>query len=112
MKDFQENIVSAFNQNKGNVFMYENDAAKLKILFVGNSITKHSPKADIGWYNDCGMAASSVEKDYVHLLVKKVMQYDPNVSYGIAQVAQYERTFFENAAKDEIIRRRQIRMLI
>lgn len=47
------------------------------------------------------MAASSVEKDYVHLLVKKVMQYDPNVSYGIAQVAQYERTFFEKAAKDD-----------
>lgn len=45
MKDFQENIVSAFNQNKGNVFMYENDAAKLKILFVGNSITKHSPQS-------------------------------------------------------------------
>lgn len=101
MKDFQENIVPAFNQNKGNVFMYENDAAKLKILFVGNSITKHSPKADIGWYNDCGMAASSVEKDYVHLLVKKVMQYDPNVSYGIAQVAQYERTFFEKSASDD-----------
>ena len=101
MKDFQENIVPAFNQNKGNVFMYENDAAKLKILFVGNSITKHSPKADIGWYNDCGMAASSVEKDYVHLLVKKVMQYDPNVSYGIAQVAQSERTFFEKSASDD-----------
>ena len=28
-----------------------------KILFVGNSITKHAPKADINWLNDCGMAA-------------------------------------------------------
>lgn len=101
MKDFQENIVPAFNQNKGNLFLYENNKAKIKILFVGNSITKHAPKADIGWYNDCGMAASSVDKDYVHLVVKNIMQYDPNVSYGIAQVAQYERTFFEKQAKDE-----------
>ena len=101
MKNFQENIVPAFNQNKGDVFLYDNELAKLKILFVGNSITKHAPKADIGWYNDCGMAASSADKDYVHLLVKKLMKYDENVSYGIAQVAQYERTFFEKTAKDD-----------
>ena len=101
MEKFQENIVPAFNQNKGDVFLYDNELAKLKILFVGNSITKHAPKADIGWYNDCGMAASSADKDYVHLLVKKLMKYDENVSYGIAQVAQYERTFFEKTAKDD-----------
>lgn len=101
MKDLQENIVPAFNQNDGNIFLYENQNSKIKILFVGNSITKHSPKADIGWHNDCGMAASSVDKDYVHLLIKKIMQYDPNVSFGIAQVAEFERTFFEKSASDD-----------
>ena len=39
-------------------------------LFVGNSLTKCRPKPDIGWTNDCGMAASASENDYVHLLMK------------------------------------------
>ena len=96
MQNFQENIVPSLGQNSQDVFIYNNQNSKLRILFVGNSITKHAPKPSIGWNRDCGMAASSIEHDYVHLIVKKIMdQYDKNVSYGIAQVAQYERTFFE-----------------
>ena len=95
MKDFQENIVPALAQNSENVFIYNNENSKLKILFVGNSITKHAPKPSIGWTNDCGMAASSIEHDYVHIIIKRIMeQYDKNVSFAIAQVAEYERTFF------------------
>ena len=98
MKDFQENIVPALGQNSANVFLYNNEKSKLKILFAGNSIAKHAPKPSIKWTNDCGMAASSVDHDYVHLIVKRIMEkYDPNVSYGIAQVAQYERNFFEES---------------
>lgn len=98
MQNFQENIVPPLGQNSQDVFIYNNQNSKLKILFVGNSITKHDPKPSIGWNRDCGMAASSVEHDYVHLIVKKIMdKYDKNVSYGIAQVAQYERTFFERS---------------
>ena len=42
------------------------------------------------------MEASSVDCDYVHLIVKMIMdKYDENVSYGIAQAAQYARTFTE-----------------
>ena len=98
MQNFQENIVPPLGQNSQEVFIYNNQNSKLKILFVGNSITKHDPKPSIGWNRDCWMAASSVEHDYVHLIVKKIMdKYDKNVSYGIAQVAQYERTFFERS---------------
>lgn len=108
MKDYQENIVPALGQNSDNVFLYKNAKCKLKILFVGNSIAKHAPKPSIGWDRDCGMAASSVDCDYVHLVVKKIMEkYDKNVSYGIAQAAQYARMFTEcgperdySAAKD------------
>jgi len=40
-----------------------------RILILGNSITIHGPSAKIGWTNNCGMAASSLDKDYSHLLV-------------------------------------------
>ena len=102
MQNFQENIVPALEQNSANVFLYNNEKSKIKILFVGNSITKHGPKPSIGWYTDCGMAASSADLDYIHLMIKKIMdRYDKNVSYGIAQVAQYERTFFECGPEQE-----------
>ena len=96
IKDLQKNIVPSSGQNKGNLFLYENTG--LRILFAGNSITKHSPKPEIGWTKDCGMAASSADKDYVHLLMQKIRQYDPCAAYGIAQVADYECHFQEEEA--------------
>ena len=39
-----------------------------KVLFLGNSITKHGPKADIDWSGNWGMAASEEAKDDVFAL--------------------------------------------
>lgn len=39
-----------------------------RILFLGNSITLHGIHEPYGWLIYCGMAASAVEKDYVHTL--------------------------------------------
>ena len=43
-----------------------------RILFLGNSITLHGPNADIGWTNNWGMAASAMEKDYVHIMARSI----------------------------------------
>ena len=45
-----------------------------KILFVGNSITRHGPNPAIYWTNDWGMAASALEKDYVHVVQATVAE--------------------------------------
>lgn len=39
-----------------------------RILFMGNSLTLHAPKADIGWSGHWGMYASARDKDFVHQL--------------------------------------------
>ena len=63
-----KNTVSAENQLKQNSCVTFFGDGNLKILFVGNSITRHGVLEEIGWLNDHGMAASSIDKDYVHLV--------------------------------------------
>ena len=53
MGKFSENIVPSNNQNEKTIFSY-GDGNGIKILFAGNSVTKHAPKPEIGWEKDCG----------------------------------------------------------
>ena len=101
MNKYQENVISSVNQNEKDEYVYRAKGSKIRILFVGNSITLHGKMPDVGWNFDCGMAASEPDKDYVHLVVKKIREkYDPNVTFGILQVANYERTFMETTPEE------------
>jgi Tol biopolymer transport system component len=65
-----------------------------KILFLGNSITLHSPAPAIGWTGNWGMAASTQEKDYVHLLtaeIAKAIGTQPQTM--VKNIAAFERGY-------------------
>ena len=58
-----------------------------RVLFLGNSITRHGPAPKIGWNDDWGMAASALHKDYVHLVIAGLGR--PKVK--VANIADFER---------------------
>ncbi len=66
-----------------------------RIMFVGNSITRHAPCAEIGWYNNWGMAASAKENDYVHKVISAITEKHPNASFCIVQASVWERNYTE-----------------
>ena len=70
--DFQANPVPALGQNAKDQKAFDPAKKGPRVLFVGNSITLHGPRPQIGWTNNWGMAASARDKDYVHLLQKKI----------------------------------------
>lgn len=107
-KQMDKNTVSATDQLKqtGPVRFFNSEGKGKRVLFVGNSITLHSKKADIGWHGEWGMAASSIENDYVHRLMSATCEKSPDCAFCICQVAEWERQYkngksvnnlFENA---------------
>ncbi|MBR3893890.1 MAG: SGNH/GDSL hydrolase family protein [Clostridia bacterium] len=85
------NNVSARGQLGANRSVrFEGKAGGLRLLCVGNSITWHGYKEDIGWLGDWGMAASAKEKDYVHRLADKLSRKYGDVEICIAQLAEWE----------------------
>ncbi len=43
-----------------------------EISVIGNSLRRHHLKPSIGWNHEWGMAAGSEDKDYTHLLYRKI----------------------------------------
>lgn len=65
----------------------------IRVLFVGNSVTLHERLEEIGWFGDWGMAASSKEKDYVHLIEKYIKEKDENAAFCICNAAEWEHEY-------------------
>ena len=90
-KNAAANTVKAYGQVDVNKYVsIFNRGGVKKVMFFGNSITRHEPNASIGWHGDWGMAASSKEKDFVHLVVKALDEKYGKVDYCIAQGAAWE----------------------
>ncbi len=65
-----------------------------KVLFLGNSITLHGPKPDIGWTGNWGMAASEEAKDYVHLVAADLARVGGRVPQILVRnIAGFEREY-------------------
>ena len=70
------------------------NGGKIKITFLGNSISRHMPKPEIGWVHDWGMAASSRENDYVHVMVRELEKKYGSVDYCICSLSKWEREYW------------------
>lgn len=78
------NTVDAKNQLGGKKYLRFGEVkGSPKILFAGNSMAWHAPKADIGWSGDWGMAASKRENDYVHQTMRLVREKYPNMRIAL-----------------------------
>lgn len=77
------------------------DSVPSKVLILGNSITYHGAKPSVGWTGNWGMAASNVEKDYVHILQSKIKAVRPGTLFKSGNIADtFERQFWKYNAPD------------
>ncbi len=99
MSEIEKNTVKADHQLDISDYITFDGNQGVKIMIAGNSITRHGPNAEIGWNNDWGMAASSIEKDFVHILMHKVRE-KTNARFCINQVSKWEQNY---KSPDDII---------
>lgn len=84
------------------------DTDAKRILFVGNSITRHGVAPWIGWNNDWGMAASAKERDYVHLTASALKKRWGACDFCITQAADWERNYTDPELLKSSFRRHAI----
>ncbi len=54
--------------------LFETHRTPAKILFIGNSITLANSTPAFGWTHSWGMAATALDKDYVHLTLETLAE--------------------------------------
>ena len=100
-------IVASFNVSKAaegskiRTFIWEAgtlkplDNGKIRVLIIGNSITKHEAAPDKGWLGNWGMAATSEENDYVHKLMSSINEKYNNVEFKWENISEFEKYFYD-----------------
>ena len=72
----------------------------LSILFLGNSLTYTGVPDEEADKEKRGLTSTKKEKDYVHLLVRRIAVTDStNIKYSIVNIAEFERTFIQHSFK-------------
>ncbi len=66
----------------------------LKVLILGNSITQQGPQPELGWNNNWGMAASALDKNFVHVLYRHITDKVKNkTELRFENIAWFEKDF-------------------
>ena len=86
----EKNTVKADGQVCKHVTTAGTEAGSPRIMFVGNSVTRHEPNASIGWNFNHGMAASAPECDYVHIVQAAALEKYPNAEFCVVQASGWE----------------------
>jgi len=75
---------------------------EVRVLCLGNSILNHGEAPHLGWYGSWGMAASSADKDYYHVLMKNVTEANPdlNVVFDKMGASALETCIVESVTED------------
>lgn len=74
----------------------EDHSNGLKVLCLGNSITRHEYAPSIEWFSAWGMAASKEENDYCHQLERMLCQQRPSSKVTPLNIADWERNLSMN----------------
>ena len=100
-ESWKNNTVEGVNQLKDtDLVTFINPTGSPRFMFLGNSITKHAPKEEIGWYGNYGMAASCEENDYVHVMMRAIQKKHPNAAFCITQGWKWEAQFWDDSTYD------------
>lgn len=96
--DIEKNTVEASKQVKEKFKIFDDVKGGKRVLFLGNSITLHETKPEIGWNHNWGMAASSERNDYVHIVLDGLEEKFGAVNYCITNVGEWELNFWKTEA--------------
>jgi len=63
------------------------------VVILGNSITYSPPNQSLNWTGNWGMAASSIDKDYVHLLTARFQSVNKSCVVQAHNIAVFETNY-------------------
>lgn len=72
---------------------YTKNGPVKKVLILGNSIVRHPPLPSIAWNNNWGMAASAIDSDFVHILIRNIKSKDSTCHVMYENIADFEKDY-------------------